>query len=1146
MNGSDLFDAAWYRSRYPDVMMLGMDPAAHYLWLGARLGRNPSPGFDTVAYLAINDDVARAGINPLLHFLRFGQAEGRWITPAQDDAPAHRQGGPLRRRSGGRPTLNWVMNPDNVGWAYGNNARMLAAQMPFYDHIIDGFGITSDVALYFDIKVFKMRGRMARRNVLRVGGPRPIMLDYGNDTDRLARDLDVFDAVIVLNQALFAQISALHPDVHLIPNALDLDVWAPDSLRDRGQSGTGQRPFTVGFAANLTTTSERALKGFDLVEAACKFLDVPLLHFGKGRDQIPREEMQARFYGEIDCLVHPVAPGKEGCSNVIMEALAMGVPVITTRDAGFHAELIADADGLLYVDRDAAMIAAAIDRLRQDAGLYDAMGAAARRFALAHHDIGRTAQAYARVLAGPEHVQATPALHFVPFWEPPARFASARLRCVLPVDLLKDSPLVEPVLSGRDLAVDDITGADVVLVSQLTSDATLKVLTDRPDIPSIYDLCDRYFDDDRMVGGVHAKTRFFAMADRAAVITTSTVALKRQIVGLGLRKPVVWIPDGIDYPGRRKPTPSDPTGPILWYGNPGRGNFTAARWMIDHVMQNRSEGMRIISARGHFAHAARTDPVYAHYADICIDWEEKTFVSDLRTCRLCVIAHSAQELTKSPNRLVTAIMNGVPVIVADAPACAALLRAGGMDWAVVQDKYGLDAAIARLSGPADRQHYLTRMQAIVEATFGDSAIRNRYEALLRDHLPGLQQRAEKPIRVLFVSHNLNVGEGAPTSLVQTVTGLKAAHSDIVPVVFSVMKGALGQLYETAGISVIVPETGPQSRLATQVISRRQDDMAKAFAAALRDHAIDLVLVNTATSLWFVTLAKAMGVPTLAMIRESSAEHVAFAFGPPDVMEACRAGLDAADRVIFVSDQTRKLWTDSHALQGTALIPNGIDLSHFGPALAQDKTALRAELGLPPDGLILLSVGSINARKSQGDIVAALAALPQAAQQKVHLVLVGAKPSPYLDGLRAQITALDPALASRIRIEPETDDIGAWYRAADVFVFASLNESYPRVIIEAMAFDLPIISSAIFGTQEQIVEGQSGLLFPPGDVAALADCLNRVIGDAALRAALADGAGTRVWELVTYSEMVHRTYVQIRQVMAGNTNAANESDKSNES
>lgn len=66
---SDLFDPEWYLSQYPDVKALGMDPAEHYLWVGARLGRNPSPKFDAATYLKAHEDVAIQGGNPLLHHL---------------------------------------------------------------------------------------------------------------------------------------------------------------------------------------------------------------------------------------------------------------------------------------------------------------------------------------------------------------------------------------------------------------------------------------------------------------------------------------------------------------------------------------------------------------------------------------------------------------------------------------------------------------------------------------------------------------------------------------------------------------------------------------------------------------------------------------------------------------------------------------------------------------------------------------------------------------------------------------------------------------------------------------------------------------------------------------------------------------------
>jgi glycosyltransferase involved in cell wall biosynthesis len=1110
---SELFDPDWYAIRYPDVALTGMDPAAHFLWLGGRLGRNPSLVFDTKAYLAMNGDVARSGVNPLLHYLRFGRDEGRWVTPPVNEATR----APRRR---GLPVVNWVMNPDNIGWAYGNNARALAARLPGFEHVIDGYGMFSDVALYFDIRVWQMRGTLAARNVLRVGGPRPLRLAYGADRARLAADLAGFDAVIVLNVALYDELSPLHPSVHLVPNALDLGEWPP---LPRPSERRGNRPFTLGFAANLGTEAERTIKGYDLVEEAAQRLNLPLVHFGKGRDQIPRDEMRERFFGAIDCLIHPVGPGQGGLFQHDHGGAGAGCArhhharrrVPCRAHQGWRGDPLRRTRGR-GADR----------RHRPAAGRPRAGRSHGRRRAPLCRGAPRHHPQRADLCPPPVARRGRPAARPAPC---PLLGPARPLRLVPPALPASGGPSGGQRAGaprGRGARVTD-PPAGPVLVSQLATDATLATLRDAPETPVIYDLCDRYFDDDREIGGVNARARFHEMAARATVLTASTPDLKRQITGLGLGKPVVFLPDGIDYRDTRDARPTDPAGPVIWFGNPGRGNFTAARWMIDHLRKTRE--VRLISARGHFLHEARTDPVQAEYAEICADWQEDSFIPDLRAGSLCLIAHGTGETAKSPNRLVTAVMNGLPAVVASSPACAALLRAGGMGWAVVRDASELDAAVARLQDPAERTRYLAAMLALIEADFGDAAIRNRYEALVADHLPPMGQAA-RPIRLMVVSHNLLAGEGAPTSLMQVVTGLKAAHPEIAPAVFAPLGGDLVRAYEAAGIPVILPHDRPGEIPAALLIAQRQETMERAFLAALEEHRADAVLVNTATSLWFADLAEARGIPTLAMIRESSDEHLGFAFGHPRVMEGCRRGLAAARRVIFVAEETRRLWSARHDMGRTALIPNGIDLAPLTPWLAADKAEVRVELGLNRDDIVLLSVGSINARKAQGDIVAALAALPRDLWDRVQLVLLGAKPSDYLDTLRAQVAALDPALAARIRIEPETGTVGPWYRAADVFVFASLNESYPRVILEAMAFGLPIVSSAIFGTQEQIVEVRSGLLFAPGDVAALAGLLERVIREVALREALAEGAGARFWELPGHAEMVHRLSVQIRQVL----------------
>lgn len=86
LESSALFDAAWYRARYPDVQALSLTPAQHFLKYGWRMNRSPGPGFSTPAYLEQYPDIRKANINPVLHYLRHGKTEGRRAQPVSETA----------------------------------------------------------------------------------------------------------------------------------------------------------------------------------------------------------------------------------------------------------------------------------------------------------------------------------------------------------------------------------------------------------------------------------------------------------------------------------------------------------------------------------------------------------------------------------------------------------------------------------------------------------------------------------------------------------------------------------------------------------------------------------------------------------------------------------------------------------------------------------------------------------------------------------------------------------------------------------------------------------------------------------------------------------------------------------------------------
>ncbi|MEO8458885.1 MAG: glycosyltransferase [Dokdonella sp.] len=176
---------------------------------------------------------------------------------------------------------------------------------------------------------------------------------------------------------------------------------------------------------------------------------------------------------------------------------------------------------------------------------------------------------------------------------------------------------------------------------------------------------------------------------------------------------------------------------------------------------------------------------------------------------------------------------------------------------------------------------------------------------------------------------------------------------------------------------------------------------------------------------------------------------------------------------------------------------------------------------------LLAVGRLSYYKGFAILIAALAKLPQAS-----LLLVGH--GELLEALRK--TAVEHGVAERVRFLGDLDDAGllAAYNRADGFVLPSLDrgEAFGLVLLEAMRAGLPIVASAIpgSGVGHVVADEISGLLVPPGDAAALAAALLRLIADTELCQRLGK-AGQRRWqEEFTLERMARATLALYHDVL----------------
>ncbi len=130
---SGLFDAAWYKSNYPEAARSRLSAARYFLKNGRSKGHNPSPNFDLAGYIAGNADVAASSVNPLLHYLSFGLAEGRPISAVGGTAKAPDRPSPTAAALEPLPTaLNTVPGDQPRPDRDSANARIIT-QSPLFD-----------------------------------------------------------------------------------------------------------------------------------------------------------------------------------------------------------------------------------------------------------------------------------------------------------------------------------------------------------------------------------------------------------------------------------------------------------------------------------------------------------------------------------------------------------------------------------------------------------------------------------------------------------------------------------------------------------------------------------------------------------------------------------------------------------------------------------------------------------------------------------------------------------------------------------------------------------------------------------------------------------------------------------------------------
>jgi glycosyltransferase involved in cell wall biosynthesis len=207
------------------------------------------------------------------------------------------------------------------------------------------------------------------------------------------------------------------------------------------------------------------------------------------------------------------------------------------------------------------------------------------------------------------------------------------------------------------------------------------------------------------------------------------------------------------------------------------------------------------------------------------------------------------------------------------------------------------------------------------------------------------------------------------------------------------------------------------------------------------------------------------------------------------------------------------------------IQGGIDLAQVR-SVQVDPAVKRKELGLPPEGPIIGTVGRLVPIKGHTWLLRAvprvLAEFPQ-----VCVVLIG--DGPMQDELKE--------LAAELGISPHVvflgtrPDIPECLAALDLFVLPSLNEGMGRVLLEAMAVGCPVVATRVGGIPDIVVDGTTGLLVSPRDDRALAEAILTLLRDRSQRASYGEAARRQVdarFDVKTMVRNIERLYDEVWQ------------------
>jgi hypothetical protein len=280
---------------------------------------------------------------------------------------------------------------------------------------------------------------------------------------------------------------------------------------------------------------------------------------------------------------------------------------------------------------------------------------------------------------------------FLPRYNPPEKAASSRMRALYLCNALQGFPEIEPVLGATEIA------PDVIVVQKDASPAIIEYLKQHKAALRLFD----YDDVD-----VYRLKHFWPQLEHIDAVLVDTAERKGQVKLLGIKKPLFVLPDCVDYGLTPMPYIAGDCS-FCWFGY--CQNFDPAMWAQEYLTSDMKREFRLISD-----------------CEGAVPWALDTFVEEMRKTNTVFLSHDNQDRAKSANKLVTAIVAGLPAICGPSASYEEIYDEYGLEWAIVRSEADLRYATRRLDIEKERKAFVEKLQGVLWEEYNPKAVAAKF------------------------------------------------------------------------------------------------------------------------------------------------------------------------------------------------------------------------------------------------------------------------------------------------------------------------------------------------------------------------------------------------------------------------------------